>query len=48
MQTDPWFNLAPRDNLLLLAPGPDGTWIPIDLWTETDAVTPTTFGLPPD
>jgi hypothetical protein len=47
-QTDPWFNLAPRDNLLLITPGPDDTWIPIDLWSENDAVTPTTFGLPPD
>jgi hypothetical protein len=48
-QTDPWFNLGPRDNLLLMAPGPSNIWgdgIPIDLWTENDAVTPTTFGLP--
>jgi hypothetical protein len=46
-QSDPWFNLGPRDNLLLLAPGPADTWIPIDLWSENDAVQPTTFGLPP-
>jgi hypothetical protein len=47
LETDPWFNLGPRDNLLVLAPGPAGTRIPIDLWTQNDAVTPTTFGLPP-
>jgi hypothetical protein len=43
MQSDPWFNLGPKDNLLLLAPGD----IPIDLWSETTAVRRSDFGLPP-
>lgn len=48
--TDPWFNLGPRDNLLLLAPGPLDDWrddIAIDLWSENNAVQRSTFGLPP-
>ena len=46
-QSDPWFNLGPRDNLLLLAPGPSDEWVPIDLWSENDAVKRSNFGLPP-
>jgi hypothetical protein len=46
-ETDPWFNLGPRDNLLLLAPGPSDTWVPIDLWSENDAVKRSSFSLPP-
>ncbi len=41
---DPWFNLGPKDNLLLLAPGAAGE-IPIDLWSENKAVRPADFGL---
>ncbi len=47
---DPWFNLGPRDNLLLLAPGLSGELdddIPIDLWSENSAVTRSFFALPP-
>jgi hypothetical protein len=49
-QTDPWFNLGPRDNLLLLAPGPSAEWtddIPVDLWSANEAVERSSFGLPP-
>ncbi len=47
---DPWFNLGPRDNLLLLAPGLSDALeddIPIDLWSENPAVTRSSFALPP-
>jgi len=40
--TDPWFNLGPADNLLLLAPGD----MPVDLWTTTPSISPAAFGLP--
>ena len=47
---DPWFNLGPRDNLVLLAPGlTDGMGddIPISIWGENSTVTRSSFSLPP-
>ncbi len=47
-ETDPWFNLGPRDNLVLLAPRITGEFaddIPIDLWSNNQVVSPATFGL---
>jgi hypothetical protein len=48
--TDPWFNLGTKDNLLLLAPGSHDEWnddIPIDLWSGNKAVRPSSFAMPP-
>jgi hypothetical protein len=45
-QTDPWFNLGPKDNLALLAPGLDGE-VAIDFRTW-GSVTAVQFGLLPD
>ncbi len=47
---DPWFNLGPRDNLVLLAPGLTDSMeddIPIDMWGENSVVTRSSFSLPP-
>ncbi len=47
---DPWFNLGPKDNLLLLAPGSGEEFaddIPIDLWSENKFIRSADFGLPP-
>ena len=50
-ERDPWFNLGARDNLVLLAPGPTaelGDDIAIGFWSGGSAVSPASFGLPPD
>ena len=47
-QTDPWFNLAASDNLVLLAPGPTPAFEDdrgIDFVSTTPAVTPASFGV---
>ena len=47
-EIDPWFNLGPRDNLVLLAPGPTADLaddIPVAFWSANSAVTPASFGL---
>ena len=48
---DPWFNLGPRDNLVLLHPNSTADLaddIPISFWSENSAVNPAAFGLPAD
>ncbi len=50
VETDPWFNLGTRDNLVLLAPGKSDSWqddIPIDFVGNGDRLEATDFGLPP-
>jgi hypothetical protein len=45
---DPGFNLGPRDNLVLLAPGPTGTFgddVGIAFVSNSPAVTPASFGV---
>jgi len=45
---DPWFNLGPRDNLVVLAPGPTAAFDDdqgITFWGRDTPVTPASFGI---
>jgi hypothetical protein len=50
VETDPWFNMGTKDNLVLLAPGKSDSWqddIPIDFVGNGGRLEATDFGLPP-
>ncbi len=47
---DPWFDIGPRDNLVLLAPGPTDGFnddLAIAYWSNHTEFSSSTFGLPP-